>query len=116
MTLDALLASIDAPMAALVVMTVIVIGTVVSWHRNKEGFDLSQCIVDSTTQRIAPEKVGFMTVLAIMTWGFVALVLQGKLTEWYATVYGGMFVAGRFGSQYLSTKKDIAAAAPGDIK
>ena len=116
MTFDALLASIDAPMAALVVMSVIVIATVVSWHRTKDGFDLSQCIVDSTTQRIAPEKVGFMTVLAIMTWGFVALILQGKLTEWYAGLYGGMFVAGRFGSQYLSTKKDIASVTPGDTK
>jgi len=116
MTLDALLASIDAPMAALIVMTVIVVGTVVSWHRGKDGFDLSQCIVDSVTQRISPEKVAYMTVLAMMTWGFAALVLQGKLTEWFATVYSGVFVLGRVGSQWLTTKKDIATATPGDPK
>jgi hypothetical protein len=105
--------SLDPSLIALTIMTVLVVATVVSWHRNKPGFDLSQCIVDSTTNRIAAEKVGFMVVLAVMSWGFVALVLQHQLSEWYATAYGGIFVLGRFGSQMLSVKKDIATGNTG---
>lgn len=108
----ALLSHADPALTSLAFMVVIVIFVVASWHHSKDGFDLSQCIVDSTTGRISPEKVGYMTALAIMTWAFVALVMHDKMTEWYATVYAGLFVMGRLGSQYLTTKKDIANADP----
>jgi len=100
--------SLDPSLLALTIMSILVVATVISWHRNKEGFDLSQCIVDSVTGRIAPEKVGYMTVLAIMSWGFIAHVLKNTLTEAYVLCYGSLFVAGRFGSQWLSVKKDLA--------
>jgi len=112
MTFDALLASIDASEAFLVVMTVMMLVTVISWHVRKEGFDLSQCIVDTTSGRISPEKVGYMLVLVYMTWSFVAQTLKGTLTEAFTALYVGAFVAGRFGSQFLATKKDIANVQP----
>jgi hypothetical protein len=102
--------SMDPTLVALVVMTVLVVATVVSWHRNKAGFDLTQVITDSTTGRVAVEKVGYMTALAISTWGFVALILHDKMTEAYAGLYMATFAAARFGSQWLATKKDIATA------
>lgn len=108
--LKVVISEMDASLVALTLMFLVVVLTVVSWHRNKPGFDLSQCIVDSVTQRIVPEKVGYMTVLALMSWGFVALTLQGKMTEWYAGLFAGIFVMGRLGSQALTIKKDIANA------
>jgi hypothetical protein len=111
MTLDAILAGIDTTVASLVIMVVIVIAVVASWHRNKEGFDLSTCIVETATGKVSPEKVGYMTALAMMSWGFAALVLQGKLTEWYAGLFAGIFVMGRVGLKYVD-KKDAPNANP----
>jgi hypothetical protein len=112
MNLEALVASIDASQVFLVVITVVMIVTVVMWHVQKPDFDLSQCLVDSASSRVSPEKVGYMVVLVYMTWSFVAQTLKGSLTEWFSGLYVGAFVAGRLGSQFLATKKDIANAQP----
>lgn len=104
MNLNALWANLDASALSLALMAVIVIAVVTSWHRHKEGFDLSQCIVDSATGKVSPEKIGYMTVLALMSWGFVALTLKGLMTEWYAGLYAGIFVMGRIGYKYADAK------------
>jgi hypothetical protein len=87
------------------------IGTAVTlfcWHTDKDNsFDLRQVLVDNTTNKIAIEKVGFMTALLFGSFGFIALLLLDKLSEWYAGIYMGYFAAARFGSSWLSIKKDI---------
>lgn len=92
---------------ALTVMAVLIIVVVWSWHRDKDSnFQLQQVIVDNTTNKISIEKVGYMTALAIGSWGFVALTLNDKLSEWYAMAYLGAFVIGRLGSSGISVWKD----------
>lgn len=102
------LQAMDPVIVALVFMTALVVGVVWSWHANKSNdFHLQQVLVDSVTGKIAIEKVGFMTALAVGTWGFTALIIKGQMTEWYAGIYIGAFVAGRLGSSWLSVKKEI---------
>lgn len=104
----------DPSIVALVLMTILVIAVVWSWHRNPNmPIDLSQVLVDSVTGKISVEKVAFMTALAISTWGFVTLILRNAMTEWFFTAYVGVFVLGRFGSQGLSVwkSKDAKDAA-----
>jgi hypothetical protein len=114
MTLDALLASIDASQVSLAVMTVLVLGVVASWHEKKPGFDLSDSLVDTTTGKVSPEKIGYMVVLALMSWGFVALILTNRMTEWFAGLYGGMFVMGRIGYKWADAKKESQNVKPPD--
>lgn len=103
----------DPSLIVLTAMAVIVIAVVWSWHSNPDsGFHLQQVLVDSVTGKIAIEKVGYMTALAIGSWGFVTLILRDKMTEWYAGLYLTAFVLGRLGSSWLSVKKDIAEIQP----
>lgn len=104
MNFEAILAGLDGAQVALIAMALIVVLTVISWHRNKEGFDLSTCIVDTATGKVSPEKVGYMTALAVMTWGFCALILRNQMTEAYAGMYAGIFVLGRIGYKYVDAK------------
>ena len=53
-----------------------------------------------------------MTILCYMTWSFVTLVLRNQLTEWYAGLYGGLFVVGRIGYKYADAKKENQNAQP----
>lgn len=102
----------DPSLVVLVVMSLLVVSVVWSWHRNKDNnFHLQQVLVDNTSGKISIEKVGFMTALAISTWGFVALILRDKINEWYVGLYIMAFVAGRFGSSWLSVKKELSNAA-----
>lgn len=106
--------SLDPSLIALTVMAILVVATVVSWHRNKDGFDLSQCILDSATGRISVEKIGFMSVLAVYIWGFIHLALKNTLSMEYVGLGLATFAAARFGSQWLSVKKDVATPPQGE--
>jgi hypothetical protein len=103
------LRSIDPSTAALVVGTVIVLAVVISWHRSNNDFQLQQMLVDNVSGRVSIEKVGYMTALAIGSWGFIALTLSGKMTEGYFTAYLGVFALSRVASSGLTVFKDIKA-------
>jgi phosphoglycerol transferase MdoB-like AlkP superfamily enzyme len=91
-----------------IVMSVATLVTLWIWHHDESSpFDLKQVLMDNTTNKIAIEKVGFMTALLFGSFGFIALLLMDKLTEWYAGIYMGYFAAARFGSSWLSVKKEI---------
>jgi hypothetical protein len=108
-----LLHAVDPSLVALVLMAALVVSVVWSWHTNKAlDFHLQQVLVDSVTGKIAIEKVGYMTALAIGTWGFVAMMLKGSMTEWYFTSYMGVFVLGRMVAQGISVARDIKTGAP----
>ncbi len=103
----ALIASLDASLVALTVMTILVVGTVISWHRNgSSDFHLQQVLVDNTTGKISIEKVGYMTALAVGTWGFVALTLKNQMTEGYFTAFLGVFALARTAASGISVWKD----------
>lgn len=106
------LRSIDPSTATLVVMTIIVVATVVSWHRSDDGFNLQQVLVDNVSGKISIEKVAHMTALAVGTWAFIALVLKDKMTEGYFGLYLATFTLARVASSAISVYKDTKAEAP----
>jgi hypothetical protein len=62
--------------------------------------------------KVSSFKVGQATALVVSTWGFVVLVQQDKLTEWYYTAYmtvwAGVSLAKNMfntGAQNASTNK-----------
>lgn len=40
-------------------------------------------------------------VFVVMTWGFITLVVTGRLTEWYAGIYTAIFVVRAAHAAYL---------------
>lgn len=112
MNFQAILSALDAPVIALAIMTLIIIATVIMWHRGKPGFDLSECVTDSVTGKISVEKIGFMTMLAIYTWGFVAQTIYKSLSEWYVTAGLVTFAGARLGSQWLATRPKAQDPTP----
>ena len=51
-------------------------------------------------------RIGQFVALLTMTWGFVALVIANKLTEWYALFYGATFAGAQAFSLYMKVKGD----------
>lgn len=99
--------SLDAPLIVLIVMSCIIIGTVVSWHFNRtSSFQLQQVLIDNVTGKIAIEKVGYMTALAVSTWVMITLTIYGKMTEGYIAGYLAIFALSRAASSLTSVWKD----------
>ena len=59
------------------------------WTRNHPNFDLSDLITADNGKVSSPK---FMATggWVLMSWGFITLVQQGKMTEWYMAAYGGL--------------------------
>ncbi len=56
-------------------------------HFADSTFDLKDLIVDSKTNRVSLNKFGQFIALAMSSWGFIYLALNGKLTEFYFMTY-----------------------------
>jgi len=57
------------------------------WQSNASNtFDLTDILLGDDS-KASLYKVGQALALSVSTWGFVILVQQGKLTEWYFTAY-----------------------------
>lgn len=56
------------------------------WTKNHPSFDLSD-LLTGDNGRVSISKFGQTCALAVSTWGFVVLVQQGKLTEFYFIGY-----------------------------
>lgn len=52
-----------------------------------DSFDLRDLIVDSVTGKVSLNKFGQFVALALSSWGFIYLAVDGKLTEVYFTTY-----------------------------
>lgn len=100
------LRAIDPSTVALLVGTFISIAVVTSWHRSNDNFHLQQMLVDNVSGKVSIEKVGYISALAIGSWGFVALTLHDKMTEGYFTAYLGVFALSRVASSGLTVFKD----------
>jgi len=101
------LSSQDISTWYLLVMTLIITIVLVIWHKADTDFHLQQVLIDSVTGKISIEKVGYMTALAIGTWGFVTLIQRDKMTEWFYMGYLSVFALSRVASSAISVTKDI---------
>jgi len=78
------------------VALLLLMASLVAAHFNKNtNFDLWSLVLDDTTGKVSSYKFAFITVLVTMTYGFIVLLNEGKMTEGYAGLYAGTFIAGR---------------------
>jgi len=68
-------------------------------------FDLTDLVTDDN-YRINGSKFRLSACFIVMTWGFIYLCLHQLMTEWYATIYVGAFVADRISSRLVLAKSN----------
>jgi hypothetical protein len=59
------------------------------WQRTHPNFDLSDLLTGDNGKVSATKTIQTAT-WAFFTWGFVTMIQQGKMTEWYAGIYLGL--------------------------
>lgn len=87
-------------MGALLILFVIFVGvTIWNIHRSPDKPDLLDLITStdkSGNVRFDARKCWEAGAFAVSTWGFVFIIVAGKMTEWYFTGYMATWVAARF--------------------
>jgi hypothetical protein len=71
------------------------------WQRTHPAFDLSD-LITGENGKVSATKFAQTTALVVSTWGFVTLVQQGKLTEWYFGAYMLAFLGTRIAKDALT--------------
>lgn len=74
-------------MMILLIIILSIISILLFKAQNKnDSFDLRSVITDEFN-RVSLSKLGQLFALLVSTWGFIVLVHNDKLTEWYFTSY-----------------------------
>jgi hypothetical protein len=89
------------------------IGVLVHAQYTKDNFDLRSLIVDPTTKQPSIHQLGQCIALAISSWALIVLVLNGRLTEAYFTIYMTVW-AGANSLDHFLRSRDGGPGGPGD--
>lgn len=101
MTLSNLSLSVGAVVALLILW---------HWQRSHPHFDLSD-LITGDNGRVSSTKFVQTATWIVATWGFVTLVQQGSMTEWYMAAYLGLGYGMRVARDAL-TKPDAQNVQP----
>jgi hypothetical protein len=72
---------------SLAVISLVVCAILYTWQKDKSNsFDLMDALLGEDG-KASLYRIGQATALITSTWGFIVLIQQGKLTEWYFTAY-----------------------------
>lgn len=73
------------------------------WHRSSHNrVDLKDLVCREG--RLDEKKFTRFGAWIVSTWGFVYMVLDAKLTEWYFVIYMGVWVTNALLDKYLTAK------------
>jgi multisubunit Na+/H+ antiporter MnhB subunit len=98
--------------AYLIGITIIVAIMIYKWHMNdSNSFNLSDALKDSVSGKASLFRIGQAVALVSSTWGLVALIQRGTLTELYFTTYMGIWSGANvinniFGKKTTEVAKD----------
>ena len=74
-----------------------------SWQKSHPEFDLAD-LVTGENGKVSLSKFGQVSALIVSTWGFVVLIQQGKLTEFYFIGYMSVWAGYRLVQTALAQK------------
>lgn len=81
-------------------------------HFNKENeFDLIKLLAYDSDGKMSDSKARLNGAFVVMTWAFVFLTMQGKLTEWYALIYVAAWVTDRIAARSAKLKESLTVSA-----
>lgn len=73
-------------------------------HKGPSDFNLRHLVADPGTERVVLEKATALGAFAISSWGFVALIYQKQLSEWYFVGYMVAWAGARPLTMYAAKK------------
>jgi hypothetical protein len=71
----------------LITGVLLVLITLVVWHKGESRFDLKEIIIDTEKQHVSLYKLGQVLALLISTWVLVNETRAGRLNEFLFTTY-----------------------------
>ena len=98
---------VSAVVLDMALISLVVLGAVMAFKATRaqtSKFRFDDAFLDENG-KTSMGRVAVFVALAASTWGFVALVQEGKLTEWYMTAYIGAFVVNGIGSKAVGLLK-----------
>ena len=90
----------------IVILLICIAGVTLSYfatRSKKFKFSLDDMFLDRYG-KTSMSKFSLFVALVVSTWGFVALVQNGNMSEWYMTAYIGAFVVNGLGSKFIGSK------------
>lgn len=69
-------------------------------HSKGSKFSLDDAFMDASG-KTSLGRISTFAALAVSTWGFVFLTLEGKLSEWFMTAYLAAWVGNGIGHKWL---------------
>lgn len=93
---------------AIVVFFLIII--LIIWHKDSDNrIDLKDLVCKD--EKLDEKKFTRLGAWIVSTWGFVYLVFDNKLTEWYFTGYMAIWVGNAIVDKYLNNKVENKTAS-----
>ena len=89
-----------------IVLTIVIICAVIMlwlWQRDGDNnIEISDLVCKDG--RLDEKKFTRLGAWAVSTWGFVFLIMDGKMSEWYFAGYMGAWVANAILDKYLNSR------------
>lgn len=101
---------ITKPVFGLIMMLLVILAGIMAFKatRNvKSKFSLTEAFLNPKG-KTSLSRIGQFSALAVSTWAFVFLTVDGKLTDWYFTSYMLAWVGNGIGHKWLDKPKEPA--------
>lgn len=105
---------IAKPVFGLIMLLLVILAGIMSFKATrsvKSRFSLDEAFLDRNG-KTSFARIGQFVALAVSTWGFVFLTLEGKMSEWYMTMYMGAWVLNGIGHKGLEKWLDKPKEMP----
>lgn len=83
-----------------------VVSVLLKWHFSTEYADFTLLDLICTGGNLNDKKFMRTGAFMVMTWGFYAMVEDGKLTEWFAMLYGSLWVGNAALHEWLRQQQE----------
>lgn len=88
----------------LITGVLLVLITLVVWHKDESRFDLKEIIVDTETNTVSLYKLGQVLALLISTWVLINETRAGRLNEFLFTMYMVSWAGANSLNKYIDNK------------
>jgi len=101
------LSGLDASSVALAVTMFSMVLVIYRWQRSNNTFDIKEMMIDTTTGKMALEKVAYSVAMVYGTWIMIALTERNRMNENYFGIYLSVFALSRAASSLTQAYKDV---------
>lgn len=94
-------------------LVVLIVAALMLWNaqKSKLHFDMKDLVMDHDSNRVSLSKFANLTALMVSSWGMIALVVGGAMTEGYMLAFMGIWSGNALGTQFIKTRDREASAS-----